>query len=31
MTLVARTFLTDNLDGSETDVSTVHFALDKVS
>ena len=31
MALVTRTYITDDLDGSETDVSTVHFALDKVS
>ena len=31
MALVTRTYLTDDLDGSEDDVSTVRLALDKVS
>ena len=31
MALVARTYLTDDLDGSEDDMSTVRLALDKVS
>ena len=31
MALVTRTYKTDDLDGSEGDVSSVRFALDKVS
>ena len=31
MALVTRTFKTDDLDNSEDDVSTVHFALDKIN
>ena len=31
MALVTRTHKTDDLDGSEVDVSTVHFALDKIN
>ena len=31
MALVTRTYLTDDLDGSQGDVSTVHIALDKTS
>ena len=31
MALVTRTYLTDDLDGSEDDVSTIHLALDKVN
>ena len=31
MALVTRTFKTDDLDGSEDDVSTVLFALDKIN
>jgi hypothetical protein len=31
MALVTRTYLTDDLDGSEDDVRTVRLALDKVS
>jgi len=31
MALITRTYMTDDLDGSEDDVSTVRIALDKVS
>ena len=31
MALVTRTYMTDDLDGSEGDVSTVHIALDNTS
>ena len=31
MALVTRTYKTDDLDGSESDVNSVRFALDKVS
>jgi len=31
MALVTRTYMTDDLDGSEDDVSTVHIALDNTS